>query len=117
MGWTRALLRGWRLRVERLAGFQQGFQAAEHAHPSGTRDTFGRPRRVFELVVDDSEQGGAVGVRFDLPGHTAGRLDGEVGMVETAVADDQPVWWFGIQHRVVAPQSAAVRGVVAEWCT
>jgi hypothetical protein len=72
---------------------------------------------VFELVVDNGEQGGAVVFGFDAPGHPAYRLGGEVGMVEAAVADDQAVRRVGVQHRVVAPQRAAIRGVVAKWRT
>jgi len=46
---------------------------------------------------------------FDLPGHAAWWFGGEVGVVDGAVAHDEPVWRVGVQDGLVAPQGGAVR--------
>jgi hypothetical protein len=83
------------LGAECFAGFEDGFESAQDPHPPGAGDAFSGLRSLFELVVDDGEQAHTVLVRLDLPGHPAWRFGGEVGVVQTAVADDEAVWRVG----------------------
>jgi hypothetical protein len=64
---------------------------------------------VFELVVYDGGEADAALVGFGLPGHSAWRFGGQVGVVQGAVADEESAWRVGVQHGVVAPQGAAIR--------
>jgi hypothetical protein len=108
MGLTSRPWVSWRLvldgrgAVHALAGLQDGFQAAQDPHPSGSGDAGRGLRGGVELVVENGEQGDAVLAGFDQPSDPTGWLGGQFGVVQAAVGNDQAVGWLGVQDRVVA---------------
>ena len=89
---------------ELVAGFQQGLQAAEDIHPSGSDDTRGGVWGLLEPVVNRGEHAGAVALIVDLPGDAACGLAICFGVEQRPPTHHEAMWPIGFQHDLVAPQ-------------